>query len=503
MGATNPYCEALGIELPRLEAARKSPEANTYSLLIVALLERGEPITLEEAARRFEEAGVAPADRALASLKRCKPGRPPIYRDGDRYALDPHAHETDLWAFRLGLRPPRTPRLELARPAPAPLPSPDEPLTVEALDEAWSHGVPSTWSALRIAICALDAHGASMRAPDLLAIVDARSRLGRVVAGAAAHWRRGAPIRIREGGLWELDRSHAAVRPAREAAIGRIEIARRWAEQAPDPALIEANRRSAERRRRASADRLAGLRRVLLHAFPAGDPAALVLLDVERREIATLVGADLGAAAERLARYDVIAAVGVRPLLRSLRFEPGGRRLAELGPPQKTMQIDRRGRTLRITTRLLVQGSCGIARPLADEETLRALLRGGAAAKLRRRLEADAKSLFALYQYGRLHGALRVRWGFLDARIPAPWVHPDEPRLYDLMQEARELRAPLEVVTGSAPGWADSWSRARRAFVVEEGAPWPRLVLIDGSGFAIDRADVQLARLADPDRRAH
>ena len=53
----------------------------------------------------------------------------------------------------------------------------------------------------------------------------------------------------------------------------------------------------------------------------------------------------------------------VRALLRALEFEPGERRLAELGPPQKTMQIDRRGRTLRITTSLLIQGSCGISRP--------------------------------------------------------------------------------------------------------------------------------------------
>jgi hypothetical protein len=61
MNPTNAYCEALGIQAPRLEVARQSPDANYYSLLIVALLERGEPITLEEAARRFEEAGVAPA----------------------------------------------------------------------------------------------------------------------------------------------------------------------------------------------------------------------------------------------------------------------------------------------------------------------------------------------------------------------------------------------------------------------------------------------------------
>ena len=83
MTTINAYCAALGIQTPSLAVARKSPDANCYSLLIVALLEKDEPITLPEAARRFEEAWVAAADRALASLKRCRPGRSPIYRDGD------------------------------------------------------------------------------------------------------------------------------------------------------------------------------------------------------------------------------------------------------------------------------------------------------------------------------------------------------------------------------------------------------------------------------------
>ena len=59
MSTTNPYCEALGIQVPHLEAAKNSPDANYYSLLFVALLERGEPITLEDAAKRLEGAGVA------------------------------------------------------------------------------------------------------------------------------------------------------------------------------------------------------------------------------------------------------------------------------------------------------------------------------------------------------------------------------------------------------------------------------------------------------------
>jgi hypothetical protein len=36
MSTTNAYCEALGIEVPRLERAGQRPEANYYSLLMSA-----------------------------------------------------------------------------------------------------------------------------------------------------------------------------------------------------------------------------------------------------------------------------------------------------------------------------------------------------------------------------------------------------------------------------------------------------------------------------------
>jgi hypothetical protein len=501
MSTTNPYCEALGIQVPSLEMAKNSPDANYYSLLIVALLERGEPITLEEAARRFEEAGIAAADRALASLKRCRPGRPPIYRDGDLYALDPHDHAADLWAFRLGLRPPKAAALQVVRPDPAPLPSPDEPLTVAELGEAWRDGVPSSWSAQRTAICVLDAHGKAMQPDEVLTFVAARSRWSLLSADSARYWRRGAAVRVRDDGLWELAREHDAVRSARQAVRDRIAMVRRWARMRPDPAVLEANRKRFERERQANAERLARMRRVLVHAFPAKKPEAIVLVDVGRREITTLLGKEIAKTREKLVDYDIIAAVDVRALLRSLHFEPGKRRVAELGPPQKTRQLNKRGRTLEITTGLLVQGSCGIGRPFGDEKVLRRYLRDGEYTKLRRRLEADAKSLFALYQYGRLHGAVRLRWGFLDEMIPAPWVHRDEPTLYNLMERAHELRVPLEIVIRSAPGWADPWSRVQRACVEKDERGWPSW-LVDEQGYAIDEAEVQLARLAGQDRGA-
>ena len=92
-----------------------------------------------------------------------------------------------------------------------------------------------------------------------------------------------------------------------------------------------------------------------------------------------------------------------------------------------------------------------------------------------------------------------VRWGFLDEMLPAPWVHRDEPTLHHLMKQAYTRGVPLELVVGSAPGWADPWSRVRRAHVTTDAWGWPS-ILVDEANYEIPRADVQLARLPDDTR---
>ncbi|MFT5359123.1 MAG: hypothetical protein ACI9KE_006366, partial [Polyangiales bacterium] len=118
----------------------------------------------------------------------------------------------------------------------------------------------------------------------------------------------------------------------------------------------------------------------------------------------------------------------------------------------------------------------------------------GQLTKLRRRLEADVKSLHAFYQYGRLHGSVCLRWGFLNERLPAPWAHDDEVRLYELKERASELGVLLEVVVGSAPGWADPWSRVQLAHV-EAGKDGWRSRLVDEHGQVINEDEIQRARL--------
>lgn len=499
--APNPWCLTLGITPPRLEDLTGHPEANTFALLVVALLERGAPMTLPEVAARFEEAGIDEAWRALLSLQRCRPGRPPLHRDREVYHVDPHDPELERLALRLGLprseaagRRPEVP----ARAEPPPLPGPDEALTAAELDDAWKGASLYPWSAQRVALAVLDAHGGPLLPAEVVAAVMARTELHVLRENAAGFGRRGSAIEVLADGRWSIaPDAGELLRGARAAVRDRAALARRHAAMAPNLAAIE--RRVAEQleRRLAGARALASRSQVLVVAFPPARPQAAALLDIGERSITTYVGDELAALPARLAGYDIIGGVDVRGLLRTLGVEVGGRRLFELGPAQKSRRLNRRGRSLKITTALLVQGSCGIGAPFGDEAKLAEYLAAGERTKLRRRLEADVKSLYALYEYGRLHGVVRLRWGFLDERLPAPWVQDDEPRLGDLKRLAQAKGVPLEVVVGSAPGWAEPWARGRLAWVMGDASWWLGR-LVDEEGVRIDELEVQRARLAGP-----
>lgn len=494
---TNKWCQVLGIETPHLEAVKDHREAKPYSLLIVALLERGEAMTLPQVAARFAEAGVTDERQALPSLKRCRPGRAPVYRDGDLYHLDPHDAELDLWVFRLGLRPPRYPRLRVARPEPAPSPGLDTSLRIDELDEAWKDASLSNWSAQRLALAVLDAAGGPMAPEAVVSFVEKRARWHVLSADSPTFKRHDCPVKTLDDGRWTVAPDAAKkLEATRKAVRDRVEVARRSAAMRPDLSVFVATGKAADRRRAAHGAELAEMSRALLVGFPAPSPQAVALLDVGEHDITTYVGDELQALRERLATFDIIGAVEVRALLRALDYDPGDQRLAELGPPQKSKKLNKRGRTLKITTAMLIQGSCGISKPFGDEKVLAGYLANEQHTKLRRRLEADAKSLHALYEYGRLHGTVRLRWGFLDERIPAPWVHRDEPTIYEMEKTAFERGAPLEVVVGSAPGWSDPWSRAQWVEVEQDEPGWHRW-LIDENGDIVDPLDVQLARIPE------
>ncbi|MEW6752846.1 MAG: cupin domain-containing protein [Candidatus Latescibacterota bacterium] len=233
------------------------------------------------------------------------------------------------------------------------------------LAEAWHDAhLYGAWSALRIAVAVLDAHGCAMTPEEVVAFVDARTQWHWLWVDAPQFGRRGSAVQVDAAGRWVCAPGHPAVQGARRQVRSRLETVRRWAAQRGAPAEWEARRLAAEERRRVHAAELARLRRVLLRAYPPEAPEIVAVLEVSEHRLETLEAGDPRVLA-RLEAADVVAGLEVRPLLRALGHDSGAQRLYELGPPQKTRRLDRSGRILRITTELLIRGSCGISRPLA------------------------------------------------------------------------------------------------------------------------------------------
>ena len=247
--------------------------------------------------------------------------------------------------------------------------------------------------------------------------------------------------------------------------------------------------------RRLQAQQAARLRRGVLRAVPEAEaPQAISLLDVGTRSIRTFVGSELAAVAGVLADLDLLAGLRVRETLHGLGLDPDRWRLVDLKPPQKSRRINRRGRTLAITPELLISSTTGISRPLGEPARVAQYLAGGETGKLTRRLESDVKALHAFYRYGLLHHCVRLSWGFLDEMLPVDWALPGEPYLHEILEGAKAAGAPVDLVVGSAPGWADPWSRARRGAILEV-EPWQVTVRLDGEVWRLDRGDIQAVRV--------
>ncbi|AUX42473.1 uncharacterized protein SOCE26_039060 [Sorangium cellulosum] len=125
----NRYCERLGIAVPRVEDVAAQGRAKLFHLMIVALLERGAPMMLDEIAERLDEAGVIAETGDLAgSLQRAWHGMEPVYRDGTgRFGL-----RLDAFALRILLRTAGLLGTCVKPPPPAPTPpapGDDDPLS--------------------------------------------------------------------------------------------------------------------------------------------------------------------------------------------------------------------------------------------------------------------------------------------------------------------------------------------------------------------------------------
>lgn len=204
-------------------------------------------------------------------------------------------------------------------------------------------------------------------------------------------------------------------------------------------------------------------KRAIIHGFFVdGQLVALTLLDMDQRSIETSHSESVHSFASKLNQYSVLIGLNPRRVLDGLGIKdmlPW--RLIDLAHHPKSKQINKSGRKLVITTEMLITSSTGISKPLGDPIKMHDYYRHGKQSALTKRLESDAKSLFAFYSYGSLHNSIRLRWGFLSEGYLAEWGVRGEPSLYDFLKQKMTTGEPIEFVRGSAPGWSDPWSRGQ------------------------------------------
>ncbi|MGK3964092.1 hypothetical protein WMF38_07915 [Sorangium sp. So ce118] len=258
----------------------------------------------------------------------------------------------------------------------------------------------------------------------------------------------------------------------------------------------------AEGRRNAEIAEIARMaRRAVLRVVPsAEDPRAVAMLDVGQRSIQTFIGRNVAELAGLLERFDVIAGLRVHDMLHALGFDADRCRVVELEPPQKSRRLNRAGRTLQITPELLIAGTTRIRRPLGEPERAMRYLSEGDHRRLARRIESDVKALHALYRYGVLHGAVRLRWGFVDEMLATDWALPGDVSLRQQLKSAYDKDAVVDLVVGVAPGWADPWWQARRVRIVD--VRFPEVVMTRnerGEKLPVATHEIQAIRLAPED----
>lgn len=224
-------------------------------------------------------------------------------------------------------------------------------------------------------------------------------------------------------------------------------------------------------------------------------PGALGVLDVRERTFECAVGAEeVARAAAGLGRFTSLLGLDVEETLEELGVDAAGRRLVDLGPPQKTRRVSSR-RVLTLSAEMLMRGSLLTRRPLHPESRYRARLAAGDAGAARSMLEADLKNLHRFHRYGVLQHGVLLRWGFLEEYLPVGWGLPGERALAPMLLDAHTRGMEVELVLDEPPGWERPWAGARR-FRVEEIRYWD-FDLRSARGLeVIDRRHVFEARLA-------
>jgi hypothetical protein len=496
----NRYCQRLGITPPDLNVALANRELDLVHLMVLALLEAGRPLSLDAIVARLQQLDLPPrfAGKDLAaSLRKGWHSQACLVRDptDGSFALDL------LCDFELGhvARLARADRLPPARPVDVPQPPDDVPLSEAEVDAAFRDRTLDTYSAVRRAAAILEASGG-----ESLSLDDINERLV-ALAGAFARIReqsvlawRSSLVQVDADGRLRLDTSSPDLRGMRRD-VRRLGAARLRAEA--EARAFEARRAAFQVTKSASDQReeeeARRARRALVHVVMADDvPRAAAVIDVAARELRVFPEERLRELPDVLATVDFLAGLDLRPSLRRLGLDPDRWWLAELRPTRRTFRPAEGGPAVAVSLRTVVRATVG-SRAVFAERGASPGRTGEAPERLAARVDAEARALFALYQYGALHGGVRVRRRHDDDLLPVSWSLPGDPDLRSTLRAANRHWSLIEAVVGRPPDLVDPWRTAETMTLLEMDGP-VLLVKQDDRVRVLDPKDVHAIRLPDP-----
>jgi hypothetical protein len=191
--------------------------------------------------------------------------------------------------------------------------------------------------------------------------------------------------------------------------------------------------------------------------------------------------------------FDFLAGVDLRPSLRSIGLDPDRWWLAELRPTQRTLRPSDQG-AVAVSLPAIIQATTGRSRVPAEANAWRPLLVARSTTRLAARLEQEAQALFALYEYGALHGGVRLRRRPGDRLVPVAWSLRGDAGFEDVVSASIRHWLPVEIVVGPSTVLADPWAGAATVTIIERD----RDVVFVREGEevrALDPAEIRAIRL--------
>lgn len=429
----------------------RADRLNLRQQMVAALLERGEPMTLEQIAERLDRAGVV-LPQGLTSLRRAWRRQPPMReQSGGKLEL-----ETDHPEFRLtltwmqeALERETSPARAKARP---------EPVTLELLERAMPHGLSHKLTLRRFLTLLLDLVGGQARLDEL---AERATAMGwKVSPDDILRSIRGRPqVFLREGEMVTLERGPGDLDKARKAFTSW------WTSQGARAAELEdldermaRRREEAARRRDQTRDWFRSASREVVRWIAAGDGLAAACMQLPQQRTSFFGPGETEQLRARLRGTDVVIGLDPKALFELLGLDARLTRFIDITPPFSSFGSGRQRHKVSLDEALAM--TVPVEDPLGSEQRMRDWLTTDCLEPLADRLARDVRVLHAYYRYGVQQRAVRRRAQGWEDFVPVQWNLGYETPLEAALDYALMTRSSLMLSVDPAnPLTAEEWLR--------------------------------------------